>query len=387
MTTESGPGRQSRRRYLRTTGVAIAATTTLGGCLGGGGGDSGNGGDANGTTAGGSGDEFADEITFYSGGGSWGRKMNEAILEPFEEKTGVTINHQTHAGAGQLLAKIKAGQADVDAMQMTDPVLYQGVKDDIWGPLREENIPNLDRIVTMQPSEATFDPGERIHFVPNTYGAYGLVYNTEELSSEPGNWEDLYTSELEGSLSFSKFTSSVIGTAALDLGYDINEFASDSDKVDEVFQRLEKQHSHMYQWWDSATTAQQLYTNNSAIAGNFWVGRTRVLNNENDVPVKYTLPEDGAVGYASPWAINSELSDPKRYTAERLLNYVLANEPSKRLAEKISYAQANKIEDPPESYASIPDRQHPERIHLWDQEMYQNHQKDWSQRFQKIVSG
>lgn len=380
MTTESGPAQQSRRRYLRTTGVAIAATTTLGGCLGGD-----NGGNANGTTAGESGDQFADKITFYSGGGSWGRKLNEAILTPFQEETGVTVNHKTHGGAGSLLAKIKAGQADVDAMQMTDPVLYQGVQDGIWGPLRRENIPNLDRLVTQKPSEVPFDPGEDIHFVPNTYGAYGIVYNTEEVSSEPKRWEDIYTDGLEGKLTLSQFTSSVVGTAALDLGYDINEFPSDEEKVEDVFGRVEEQNEYMYQWWDSGTTAQQLFTNGSAVAGNFWVGRTRVLNNENDVPVKYTLPESGAVGYASPWAINAELSDPKRYTCERLLNYVLADEPSRRLAERINYAQANEVTDPPESYESIPDRKHPDRVHLWDQSVYGEHQQDWSQRFQQIV--
>lgn len=374
----------SRRRFLRNAGVTAALSAGLGGCLSNDSNGS-DGGSSGGTTTGTAGDKFADKITFYSGGGSWGRKLNEAILTPFEKETGVTINHQTHGGAGSLLAKIKAGQADVDAMQMTDPVLYQGVEDSIWGPLRTKNIPNLDRLVTQKPSEVPYDPGKEIHHVPNTYGAYGLVYNTEKVPSEPKNWEDLYTSDFKGNLTLSQFTSSVVATAALDLGYKVNEFPSDDAKVDKVFKRVKKQNEHMYQWWDSGTTAQQLYTNNSAIAGNFWVGRTRVLNNENDVPVKYTLPEDGAIGYASPWAINANLSDPKRYTAERLLNYVLSNEPSRRLAKKINYAQANKITNPPESYKSIPDRKHPELIHLWDQKVFNKHQKDWSQRFQEIV--
>lgn len=384
MPKETGMASTTRRRFLRTTGVAASATTALSGCLGGESEDNASGG-GNGTTTGKSGDELADKITFYSGGGSWGRKLNEAILKPFEEETGVTINHQTHAGAGALLSKIKAGQADVDAMQMTDPILYQGVKDGIWGPLRRKNIPNLDRLVTQKPSEVPFDPGEEIHFVPNTYGAYGLVYNTERVASEPKTWEALYTDKFKGKLTLSKFTSSVIGTAAVDLGYNVNEFPQDSEKVEKVFERLKTQNEHMYQWWDSGTTAQELYTNESAIAGNFWVGRTRVLNNENNVPVKYTLPENGAIGYASPWALNDELSDPKRYTCERLFNYVLANEPSRRLAEKISYAQANKITNAPESYESIPDRKHPERIQLWDQSVYNEHQEEWSQRFQEIV--
>lgn len=387
MSKENSQSDVSRRSFIRTTGVAATATTALSGCIGGGGdgGDGGGGDSSNGATTGTSGNQLADEITFYSTGGSWARKMDEALITPFQKEFGVTVNLETYGNPSAMLSKIKAGKAEVDAMLMTDPPLYQGIKDDIWAPLRTENIPNIDRLRTLKPSEVPYDPGEEIHHVPNTYGAYGLVYNTEKVSSEPKSWSDLYGGSLNGKLGLSQFTSSVVGTAALDLGFDINEFAKDDAKVKKVWDRVEKQNENMYQWWDSATTAQQLYTNESILAGNFWVGRTRVLNNENDVPVKYTLPENGAVGYASVWAVNSNIEDPKRYTCEKLLNYILADDPSRRLAKIISYAQANEITDPPESYKKIPDRKHPDRIHLWDQSVFQKHQKDWSQRFQEIA--
>lgn len=369
----------SRRRVLQRAGVAATSATVLSGCLGGG------GGDKSGATAGKSGSKLADKITFYSTGGSWARKMDKALITPFQKEHGVTVNLQTYGDPSTMLSKIKAGQASVDAMLMTDPPLYQGIKDDIWGTLRTKNIPNLDRITTFKPSNVPYDTGDGIHHVPNTYGAYGVVHNTKQTSSTPKRWKDLYRNDLKGKLTFSQFTAPVVGTAALDLGYDINEFATDDAKVKKVWERVKKQNKYMYQWWDSATTAQQLYTNASAVAGNFWVGRTRVLNNENNVPVTYSLPKDGAVGYVSAWAINSNIDDPKRYTCEKLLNYILADEPSRKLAEIISYAQANKISNPPQSYKSIPDRRHPDRIHVWDQKKFQEHQQQWSQKFQEIV--
>lgn len=372
----------SRRRFLRTAGAA-GTVAALGGCLGGGGGSN----SANGGTTGSSDKQLADKITFYSTGGSWARKMDKALLKPFTEKTGVKVNLQTYGDPSAMLSKIQAGQADVDAMLMTDPPLYQGIKSNIWAPLRTENIPNIDRLRTLKPSKVPYDPGDEIHHVPNTYGAYGLVYNTKKVDAKPERWKDLYTNSLKGKLTLSQFTSSVVGTAALDLGYDINSFAEDDSKVEKVWQRVKKQNQHVYQWWDSATTAQQLYTNNSSVAGNFWVGRTRVLNEENDVPVKYTLPKEGAVGYASVWAVNANLEDPKRYTCERLLNYILADKPSRRLAKVISYAQANKITDPPKGYKSIPDRKYPDRVKVWDQSVFQKHRQKWSQKFQQIVRG
>ena len=384
---ESGNDTHStlRRQFLKSAGAA-GAIAALSGCTGGGGG--GNGSDGSGSTTGSSdSNNLANSITFYSTGGSWARKMDEAILKPFQEETGVKVNLQTYGNPSTMISKIKAGQANLDAMLMTDPPLYQGIKDGIWAPLRTENIPNLDRLRTLKPSEVPYDPGDKIHHVPNTYGAYGLVYNTKKVDKEPEGWKDLYTNSLKGNVTLSQFTSSVVGTTALDLGYNINKFVKDDAKVKKVWERVKKQNKYAYQWWDSATTAQQLYTNNSALAGNFWVGRTRVLKNENNVPVKYTLPKEGAVGYASVWAINSNVDDPKRRTCEKLLNYVLADKPSRRLAKKISYAQANKISDPPESYSTIPDKKYPDRVKIWDQSVFQEHQKQWSQKFQQIVRG
>jgi spermidine/putrescine transport system substrate-binding protein len=352
--------------------------SSLGGCLGGGGG---------GTKGSAGNDKYADSITFYSTGGSWARKLESELLKPFEEEFGVTVNLQTYGDPSAMLAKIKAGQVDLDAMLMTEPPLYQGIKDGIWGPLRTKNIPNLDRLRTFKPSNVPYDPGEEIHNVPNTYGAYGIVYNTQEFNSEPKTWEDLYTKSLKGKLTLSQFTFPVVGTAALDLGYKLNEFVGDQSKLKKVWDRVEKQDKYMYQWWNSATTAQQLYTNGAAVAGNFWYGRTYILRAENNVPVKYTLPKNGAVGYVSVWAINADIDDPKRYTCETLFNYILSNEPSRRLAKAIPYAQANKIDNPPEKYAMNPDANNPDLVEVWDQSLVQKHEKKWSEKLLKLLRG
>jgi spermidine/putrescine transport system substrate-binding protein len=368
----------SRRQFLATAGGATVTASALGGCLG----------DGGGSTKGSTGnDKYADSITFYSTGGSWARKLEREVLKPFEEKFGVTVNLQTYGDPSAMLAKIKAGQVDLDAMLMTEPPLYQGIKDGIWGPLRKENIPNLDRLRTFKPTNVPYDPGERIHHVPNTYGAYGMVYNTQEFDSEPKTWQDLYSKRLDGKLTLSQFMSPVVGTAALDLGYKLNEFVGDQSKVKKVWNRVRKQDKYMYQWWNSATTAQQLYTNRAALAGNFWYGRTYILRAENGVPVKYTLPKNGAVGYVSVWTINADIEDPKRYTCETLFNYILSNEPSRRLAKAIPYAQANKIDNPPKKYDMNPDANHPELVKIWDQSLVQKHEKEWSEKLLQVLRG
>lgn len=387
MTSTNSDQRQrntSRRRFLQTSGAATVAAVGLSGCLGGGGDGSGGGGGTKGSAKG---DKLADEIVFYSTGGSWAKKLSSAVLKPFEDKFGVRVNLQTYGDPSAMLAKIKAGQVELDAMLMTEPPLYQGIKDGVWGPLRRENIPNLERLRVFKPWNVPYDPGERIHNVPNTYGAYGLVYNKSETDIKPKTWDDLYTEKLKGDISFSQFTSPAVGTAALDLGYKLNEFPGNEKKVNKVWERVRKQNKYMYQWWNSATTAQRLFLNKAALAGNFWYGRLYILKTENDLPMRYILPKNGAVGYVSVWAINSKIEDPKRYTCETLFNYILSNEPSRRLAKAIPYAQANKIANPPKSYKMNPDANHPEKVNIWDQSIVQKHEKEWTNKLLKIFRG
>ncbi|QHS16057.1 extracellular solute-binding protein [haloarchaeon 3A1-DGR] len=391
-------GHATRRRFLRNSAVGVTVGATVSGCLGGGGNGNGSGnGDGNGNGGGngngdgngeatGSGDpELADEITFYSTGGAWLRAMDETIITPFEEEYGVSVDLQPYGNANQVISQIRAGQVDLDAMLMVDPALYRGVNEDIFAPLRLENIPHYDAIETFHPEEVPYDPGDRVHHVPNTYGAYGLTYNTETFDSAPTSWSELYTEELSGQLTYSGFTAPVVGNAALEEGIDFNTLEGGGDAVDTVFDRVSQQNEYMYQWWDSAATAEELYTNESAVAGNCWVGRVQSLRDEEGVPVEYTLPEEGATGYVSVWAINDEIEDPRRYTAELLLDYVLQEEPSRRLAEEIHYGQANAFSDAPESYQEIPDVQYPDRIHIWDQDVFAPNQQEWAQRFQEIT--
>jgi spermidine/putrescine transport system substrate-binding protein len=370
---DTDAGRTIRRRsFLRAAGVGTMAAVA--GCSGGPG--------AGGSDSGGADGELADELTVHGLGGTWGENVRAGYVETFEEEFGVDVTYREHGGAGELITEIQAGRVDTHVVEQNDPTVYQGIVNDVWQPLREENLPNLDNVVAFDPQDSPVDPGEEIHHVPNLFGGYGLVYN-EEVIDEPTSWQDIYVDGLENAVTHSQFTESVVALAATELGLDFNDLGE--DEIDQVFDRVAEQNEFVVEWWDSGATAEQLFATGEANAGSFWLGRTQSLRENDGVPLRYTVPEEGTLAWIDCWTIPAGIEEPHRRTAEAFLNHVLAVEPSEEIARRISYAQAIELENPPEGYSQNPDVVNSDRLRVWNHELLNENRKTWSQRFQKAI--
>jgi spermidine/putrescine transport system substrate-binding protein len=252
-----------------------------------------------GGTASGSGSsdpKLADQINVYTFGGVNGEGIKKAFIDPFSEEFGVEINHQTISSGWDLIPKIKNDSVDAHVVEQNPGSVLGGIPG-VWQKIRLDNIPTvlenlqLDRLRGDAP-EASFDPGDDWHYVPKEVWAQGLVYNHDKVE-KPGSWQDIYTGELKGQLTNTGFVALALGVAGSESGVDFNQIQADSDVSAAMWDRLETQNEYVYQWWDSGSTAQQLLSRESALAGNFWYGRVASLLDQENVPISYTVPEEG----------------------------------------------------------------------------------------------
>lgn len=373
----------SRRSFLRAASVAVGTMAGLAGCSGGGTESE----TTTGGTTGGSSDELADKINIYTFGGANGEGINQAYIQGFMDEFGVEVNHQTIESGWDLIPKIENGSVEAHVVEQNPGSVLGGVPD-VWQKIRLDNVPTVlenleeDRL-RGDASETTFDPGEDWHYVPKEVWAQGLVYNHDAVD-EPSSWKDIYTDDLKNNLAHTGFVSLALGVAAQEAGVDFNKMESDDDVTSTVWERIKTQNEYVYQWWESGSSAQQLLTRESALAGNFWYGRVVSLREEQDVPISYTVPEEGTVGGVSCWTVGVA-EDPGRYTAEKFIDYQARPEPSQEYATMIPYYQPYPVPDPPEAYEQNPDREHIDRIKLWDYELVQENREDWSKKFQRTI--
>src|SRR4051794_4714320 len=87
----------------------------------------------------------AETLIVNSYGGPYEAIIEERIIKPFEEKTGIDVVYDAVGSASQDYAKIKAtkGQPGFDVVVMTASQALQGCKDGLLEKLGDAAIPNL----------------------------------------------------------------------------------------------------------------------------------------------------------------------------------------------------------------------------------------------------
>ena len=203
---------------------------------------------------------------------------------------------------------------------------------------------------------------------------------------EPKSWMDLYRPELKGRLAYTGFVSLALGVAGSEAGVDFTKIASDQSVAKTIWNRIKAESEYVYKWWESGSSAQQLLTRGSVDAGNFWYGRVVSLRKNQGAPLSYTIPKNGTVMGVSCWTVGVN-EDPGRYTAEKFIDYQARPEPSHKYATYIPYYQPYPVPNPPKAYEENPDKEHIDRLRLWDYNVVQKHRKEWSRKFQRTLRG
>ena len=182
--------RSSRRTFLAAAGAGTA--TALAGCsaLAGGGG-------GNGSTAGesGSGPDFSGEtLRVMVWSGNYADRFEETIKPMYEERTGGTL--QVNRGWNEILAQIRSAPEDEPPFDVTITEGYfylLGRADDLFLPVRSENVPNMDEVIDYYTDFRTTDFGVPIDGAPTT-----LIYRNDQ-GFEPSEWADLASDTVQNS--------------------------------------------------------------------------------------------------------------------------------------------------------------------------------------------
>jgi spermidine/putrescine transport system substrate-binding protein len=197
---------------------------------------------------------------------------------------------------------------------------------------------------------------------------------------------DIMTEDLMGDHVYFNYPNYVVMQAALALGIDINEAAGDEEAMEEIWNFVAERNDAVVQWSESGSQTMELFTNESALAGSLWVGRTHALQ-QDDVPVTYTVPEEGAYAWINVLNIPSYVEDPARKTAEYFLDYMLEEEPTTQFVQDQVYAPPIEYTEtePPDILEGNPDVEHIDRLASLDPAVYNEHVSDWEKRFQELV--
>ena len=103
----------------------------------------------------------------------------------FEEENGIKIVDGSFGQTSEIMSKIKAANGgEWDLVEVDNDTIYFGTLENLWQPLRLENIPNHDKLpdIFKTNGHGAFDPGYKdgvFHGIPGPmYGTTPVVINT-----------------------------------------------------------------------------------------------------------------------------------------------------------------------------------------------------------------
>lgn len=339
--------RSSRRTFLAAAGAGTA--TALAGCSALAGGDGGG----NGGTAGesGSGPDFSGEtLRVMVWSGNYADRFEETIKPMYEERTGGTL--QVNRGWNEILAQIRSAPEDEPPFDVTITEGYfylLGRADDLFLPVRSENVPNMDEVIDYYTDFRTTEYGVPVDGAPTT-----LIYRNDQ-DFEPTEWSDLASDTVQNSngLGIDKgfwwFPQHDAAVAMDDM--DLAGEVYDDELSMEVFDYMESEWP-IEGWATSGEDIWQFFENGIIDYAQWYYEQTAFDIDDYD-NLSHTAPERNS-GFVNHWC--PVRGTDKRRMAEDFLNFLLdadtqttwsENSPTLFTNENMEYATDKLDEDLP----------------------------------------
>jgi putative spermidine/putrescine transport system substrate-binding protein len=230
----------------------------------------------------------AETLVVNSYGGPYEAIIRQAIIEPFERKTGIDVVYDAVGSASQDYAKIKAsnGHPGFDVVVMTASQSLQGCRDGLLDKLDVSEIPNLGSLTRSLQNAA--GPCGAVHEVQYM----SLLYRTDKLAAAPTSWADLLAPDLEKKVVLPTFQN-IMAVYLLEM-MSVTEGGGLIDNIDPGFAAMAKLSRQSIGFEQSSAILESYIKDATVWAMPFWNGRAQLLVDEG-LPVDYVRPKEGTI--------------------------------------------------------------------------------------------
>ena len=277
---------------------------------------------------------------------SWGEYIDEALIEQFEERTGIRVNYQTAESNEALYSLLKSGGADYDVVVPSDYMIGRLIEEDMLEKLDYSQIPNFSEIDSRF-QNLSYDPANE-YTVPYAWGTLGIIYNTAMVDGEITSWSALYDEKYAGSVLLINNSRDAIGEALLYLGYSVN--TTDEEEIREAYDLIaDANRRGVFQGRVMDEVFQKMEGGNAAIATYYAGDYISMLENNEDLA--FVIPEEG-----SNWFVDAMCmlkGAPHQKEAHMWMNFIASTDANLANMDYIGYASPNReaLERYPAYYA------------------------------------
>jgi spermidine/putrescine transport system substrate-binding protein len=277
------------------------------------------------------GTSYDGEINVYN----WGEYISDGsedyvdVISQFEQEYNIKVNYTTYETNEELYNILSSSNSSYDVVIPSDYMIEKLIKEDLLQKLDYSNIPNYEDVMDRF-KNPSYDPDNE-YSVPYQWGVVGIVYNKEMVKEKPDSWEDLWNSDLSGSILQFNNSRDAYAIAMQLCGIDPTTFTKED--VDKATKKLKEQKPLLKKYVMDQVFA-EMENDQSAIAP-YYAGdiKTMMDNNEN---LDCALPKEGSNLYVDAMCIPKCAQNKEG--AEKFINFMTSAEISKANSEYIGYA-------------------------------------------------
>lgn len=254
------------RRLLAASSIVVATALVATGCSG-------------------SGDDAASSDTIVVSTFPFGvEEFQQAVIDPFTEKTGIRVEVETGSNADRLSQlQLAAGDPGIDVMLISDTFAASGQEQDLFQDFDESDVPNLANIADFAVEEGFDGPAY-------SYQLNGTLYDTEQVTAaQAADWSLYADPAFAGRLAFPDISVTagqlaVSGVAAA--------YGSGPYDVDSAYSTIGGWAPGILQFYTSSTEVTNLLTQGEIVAADALSGFATTLIASGE-PVAWTAPTEG----------------------------------------------------------------------------------------------
>lgn len=168
---------------------------------------------------------------------NWGDYIDTALIDAFEEETGIQVVYSTFASNEEMFAKLSAGSSDYDVLVPSDYMIERLISNSMLAELDYANLPNAANVIPSLKNLA-YDPQGK-YSVPYMWGTVGIIYNREMVDGEITSWASLWDEKYAKQILMYDSARDSIAVAQRYLGFDLN--TRDEAELEQVYDALAEQ--------------------------------------------------------------------------------------------------------------------------------------------------
>jgi len=258
----------------------------------------------------------------------WCDHTDDALIQPFEEEHGVTVNVREYEGTGAALALLEQSRpGDWDVLVIDGIDVFRVVEAGLMAPLSAEDLPLDDIFPEVLMAENNSVDGTW-YAVTEKFGYNTISYNSEAV--DPADMQDLSTvwsDAYAGRISIYDYYLPVMGLAAMAEGIDTADIDAGSlESIGPVLSQMRASAASVA-GVVAAQTALATGEVDIVVGGGEWL--TAVLAEEQP-ELTWTIPDQGAVRWTQSIGVLADSEQPD--LALEFVQYILSPEGQARLA-------------------------------------------------------